>query len=84
MVYIYVLKLQSNKYYIGKTNNPQFRLSAHFDANGSEWTKLYTPVNLVELITNCDDYDEDKYTRIYMDKYGIDNNVRGGCGNKIG
>jgi cellular nucleic acid-binding protein len=29
------------------------------------------------LKPNCDDYDEDKITRQYMDKYGI-NNVRGG------
>jgi uncharacterized protein (DUF983 family) len=29
------------------------------------------------LKPNCDDYDEDKLTRQYMDKYGI-NNVRGG------
>ena len=77
MVYIYVLKLEQNKYYIGKTNNPLIRIDAHFHENGSAWTKLYNPIKIVELIPNCDDYDEDKYTRIYMDKYGI-NNVRGG------
>ena len=77
MVYIYVLKLEQDKYYIGKTNNPTFRINSHFNANGSSWTKLYNPIKVVELIPNCDDYDEDKYTRIYMDKYGIDN-VRGG------
>ena len=78
MVFIYILKLQEEKYYIGKTSNPEFRLNTHFNNNGSEWTKLYKPVQLLKLISNCDDYDEDKYTRIYMDKYGIDN-VRGGA-----
>jgi hypothetical protein len=77
MVFIYVLKLTEGKYYIGKTNNPEFRLNKHFDNNGSAWTKLYNPINVVEVIPNCDDYDEDKYTKIYMDKYGIEN-VRGG------
>jgi cellular nucleic acid-binding protein len=77
MVYIYVLKLEQEKYYIGKTNNPQFRLDNHFTSNGSEWTKIYKPVFLLELRPNCDDYDEDKVTRQYMDKYGIEN-VRGG------
>jgi hypothetical protein len=77
MVYIYVLKLQKGKYYIGKTSNPQFRLESHFFSNGSEWTKIYRPLQIIELIPNCDDYDEDKYTKMYMDKYGIDN-VRGG------
>jgi hypothetical protein len=77
MVYIYVLKLEAGKYYIGKTSNPKFRLENHFNNNGSEWTKLYKPLEILELIPNCDDYDEDKYTKIYMDKYGIDN-VRGG------
>ena len=78
MVFIYILKLQEDKYYIGKTSNPEFRLNSHFNNNGSEWTKLYRPLKLLKVISNCDDYDEDKYTRIYMDKYGIDN-VRGGA-----
>jgi hypothetical protein len=77
MVYIYVLKLEQEKYYIGKTNNPQFRLDNHFTSNGSEWTKIYKPIMLLELRPNCDDYDEDKVTRQYMDKHGIEN-VRGG------
>lgn len=77
MVFIYVLQLEKGKYYVGKTNNPQFRLENHFNSNGSEWTKLYKPLRIFELKPNCDDYDEDKITIQYMDKYGIDN-VRGG------
>ena len=77
MVYIYVLKLQENKYYVGKTNNPSFRIENHLSGYGSSWTTIYKPLKLVELIPNCDDYDEDKYTQKYMDKYGVDN-VRGG------
>jgi len=77
MVFIYVLQLEQGKYYIGKTNNPQFRLESHFNSNGSEWTKIYKPLQILELKPNCDAYDEDKITRQYMDKYGI-NNVRGG------
>ena len=77
MVFIYTLQLEQKKYYVGKTNNPDFRINDHFNSNGSVWTKMYKPIKVLELIENCDDYDEDKYTRIYMDKYGIDN-VRGG------
>ena len=77
MLYIYVLQLQNDKYYVGKTINPHSRIETHFTNNGSEWTKLHKPIKLVELIPNCDHYDEDKYTYKYMDKFGIDN-VRGG------
>jgi hypothetical protein len=77
MVFIYALQLENNKYYIGKTDNPQFRIESHFNNNGSVWTTKYKPQSIIEIIPNCDDYDEDKYTRKYMDKYGI-NNVRGG------
>ena len=82
MVYIYILKLEKGKYYIGKTNNPNFRIKAHFNSKASEWTKTYWPIAIEELIPNCDNYDEDKYTKIYMDKYGIDN-VRGGSFTKL-
>jgi hypothetical protein len=77
MLYIYILKLQQGKYYVGKTKNAGFRLDSHFNSEGSAWTKKYKPIKVEKLISNCDDYDEDKYTRIYMDKYGVDN-VRGG------
>ena len=77
MVYIYALKLENYKYYIGKTNNPNFRLNDHFNAKGSVWTRIHKPIKVRQLIPNCDDYDEDKLTRMYMDKYGIEN-VRGG------
>lgn len=77
MVYIYVLLLEQGKYYVGKTTNPEFRLEKHFNCGGSEWTIKYKPIKVLEIIKDCDDYDEDKYTRIYMDKFGIEN-VRGG------
>jgi hypothetical protein len=77
MVFIYILQLQQGKYYIGKSDNPILRLDDHFHSSGSAWTRLYKLVEVSEIIPNCDDYDEDKYTIKYMSKYGIDN-VRGG------
>lgn len=77
MVFIYVLKLKNNKYYVGKTSNPKIRLDNHFHLSGSKWTQKYTPLNIQEIIPNCEDFDEDKYTLKYMNEYGIDN-VRGG------
>ena len=77
MIYIYILLLTDNKYYIGKTTNPKFRLKAHFNFNGSAWTNKYKPIKVIDIISNCDNYDEDKYTLKYMKDMGI-NNVRGG------
>ena len=82
MVFIYVLKLEEGKYYIGKTDNPQFRLETHFNDAGSAWTQKYKPLKVLELLPNKDNYDEDKITRQYMDKYGIAN-VRGGAYVKV-
>ena len=76
------MKLQNKKFYVGKTDNPDVRLTQHFTKGGSAWTKKYKPVNVEKIIPNCDDYDEDKITQQYMDKYGIDN-VRGGSFTRI-
>jgi len=76
-MFIYILELEQNKYYIGKTTNIAFRLKDHFESNGAAWTRKYKPIQVESIIADCDDYDEDKYTLKYMEKYGI-NNVRGG------
>ena len=47
MVFIYVLQLEKDKYYIGKTNNPEFRLESHYNSNGSEWTNFISSSNIV-------------------------------------
>ena len=86
MVFIYVLQLEQDKWYIGKTNTNlilfKIRIETLFDSNGSEFTKTYKPLEVYEIIPECDKYDEDKYVRKYMDKYGIDN-VRGGTYSRL-
>jgi len=77
MVYIYVLKLQNNKYYVGKSNDPQTRINDHTSGRGSKWTRKHPPIDIDDVFSNCDDFDENKYTKIWMGIYGIDN-VRGG------
>ena len=75
--FIYILKLENNKYYIGRTSRPQLRIPKHYSSYGSAWTNLHKPEETLEVIPNCDSFDEDKITKQYMNKYGIDN-VRGG------
>lgn len=82
MTHIYILQLVDNKYYIGRTANPNIRLEQHFKSNGSRWTKKYKPIKVIDLISNADIFDEDKYTLKYMNLYGIDN-VRGGSFSSI-
>lgn len=81
-MFIYVLLLEGNKYYIGKTKNPKIRVNDHFNRNGSYWTKLHPPKNVIEVTPLSDSFDEDKYTLKYMVKHGIDN-VRGGSFSQI-
>ena len=74
---IYILKLKNNKYYIGKTNNIEKRFLEHMSGNGSLWTQINEPIKIEKVISNSSIYDEDRYVKEYMYKYGIDN-VRGG------
>ena len=77
MTNIYILKLQHGKYYVGKTDNIEKRKQQHINGTACSWTKKYKLILVEQIISNASDFDEDKYTKEYMDKFGIDN-VRGG------
>ena len=78
MLYIYILKLQNDKYFIGTTLNPDIKLTDNFLSDNSNWTKLHKPLEIVDIIPCCDLLDDTNYTLQYMKKFGIDN-VRGGA-----
>jgi predicted GIY-YIG superfamily endonuclease len=82
---IYALLLESNKYYIGKTNETKgvnLRFQEHLSGIGSEWTKIYTPISIIQSYKHESSFEEDVLTKKYMMKYGIEN-VRGGSYTKI-
>jgi len=74
---IYVLKLENDYYYVGKTNDLAKRFEEHKSGNGSTWTKIHKPLSYDKVIEKASPLDEDKITKEYMIKYGIDK-VRGG------
>jgi hypothetical protein len=77
MEHIYILRLKTCKYYIGKTKNVDKRWVEHTAGCGSGWTKKYPPLSLVKSVVSTSHFDEDRYVKEYMGKYGIEN-VRGG------
>lgn len=74
---IYCLRLENGKYYVGKTNNLEYRIKQHFNGEGSDWTKINKPVDIHETHDERDEFDENNTTKKYMSEFGIDN-VRGG------
>jgi len=77
MAYIYILKLEEEKYYVGRSINVEKRLEQHFEKQASAWTRKYPVLDILEKIESSDEFDEMKYTLRMMGKFGIDN-VRGG------
>lgn len=74
---IYILKLEGGRYYVGKTGDVVKRFQEHLDGDGSSWTRKYRPLSLEKSISGASPFEEDKVTKEYMAKYGIDR-VRGG------
>lgn len=74
--YVYVLKLEEERYYIGRTSNFMQRMKEHFTGFGSEYTKKYKPLNIIEVIEEKNEYDERDKTLEYMKIYGFEK-VRG-------
>ena len=75
---VYALKLSNGKYYIGKSDDVKQRIQSHFSGSGSAWTREHKPFRVMEIRENVSRFEEDKMTKEYMEKYGIDN-VRGGA-----
>lgn len=74
---VYVLKCENEKHYVGKTDrNISIRIDEHKEGR-VVWTRIHPVIKVVEVIEDADDFDENKYTKIYMSRFGIDN-VRGG------
>ena len=65
MVYIYVLKQESEKYYIGKTDNPKL--------DETQWKVRHKSSIIHEIIPDQTDDDEERIIQEYKDKYGNDN-----------
>lgn len=82
MCSIYCLKLQNEKYYVGRTTDIQRRFFEHLEGKGSQWTQKHKPIKIATIKTNATKWDEDVYVKRYMHKHGIDN-VRGGSYSSI-
>lgn len=81
--FLYVLKLQNNKYYVGITKDIDQRFQEHVAGKGSWFTKLYKPEKIIQAdiytdIPENEMLDVETFVTVeYMQKYGI-SNVRGG------
>lgn len=76
-MFLYVLQLENDKYYVGKSTVPDERIIDHFSGNGSGWTRKYKPIRIITVKACTGPTDEDQLTKELMGKYGIEN-VRGG------
>lgn len=82
-IFLYVLALEDDRYYVGLSSDVSKRMEQHFSSFGAEWTKRYRPIRLIHSI-NTGTQDgrhaevmEDEATIVLMMKYGIEK-VRGG------
>lgn len=79
---IYVLALQKDKYYVGKTKDVRRRISQHKRGVGARFTRKHKPIKLLHSIpvprrVNANDM-ETQVTRIVAAAKG-EANVRGGA-----
>jgi len=71
---IYVLRLHNDKYYVGYSKDDS-RVGAHFRGEGSSWTRMHAPLEIIERFDG-DKTVEKEVTLRYMREKGWEN-VRG-------
>lgn len=76
-IYLYVLRCENDKYYIGRTKDLNTRINNHMLGLGCYWTKLHKPLYVVDKYRTTNVFAENDLTLRYMKDYGAEN-VRGG------
>ncbi len=76
--YVYILKLENEKWWVGRTKKLSSGITVHKDGQGSSWTRDNRVIDTEEIIENGDLTD---ITLDYMKKYGWEN-VKGTCFNE--
>jgi len=74
---IYILELENDKYYVGKSTDVDVKYKFHLNGTATYWTNINKPISIIRTINDISPYELDKYVKEYMIKYGIAN-VRGG------
>jgi predicted GIY-YIG superfamily endonuclease len=74
--YVYVLKLERGKWYVGWTKDLLRRLKLHWGGEGAKWTMKYMPVEIAGIVPGNLDI-ENWITELMSKRYGA-GNVRGG------
>lgn len=80
----YVLKLEHDCYYVGRTQKTvEERFQEHQSGSSSTWTKLHKPCSIIKHFASDDEWQEDALVLKWMSKIqdGIDK-VRGGSYSK--
>ena len=54
---IYILKLILNKFYVGKSLNPEKRFFDHQLGTASLWTAKYEPMKILKIIPNTSPFE---------------------------
>ena len=74
--HVYVLKLESGKFYVGYSREVETRIASHFLGSGAKFTQKHRPLEVV-LVKHGDLLLENVTTIALMAKHGYQN-VRGG------
>jgi len=78
---IFVLELEHGTFLVGRTSLQTFMfediLKLCITPVARHWLDLHRPLKILIVYPNCSPFDEDKYVKMFMKHYGVEN-VRGG------
>lgn len=68
--YIYVLVLEHENYFIGRSNDLLRRLHDHSMGFADEWTRIHKPLFAERVIENTQPTDLENLYQVYLNKFG--------------